>query len=107
MFVQGSHTFAMFYAHALRDKREYTIIVHTHYIYLHPICSKEHCRQYACIVWLYYAQLSLTFMHGATGYGGYLDFFLLSVSAPLDVGLKRCLESSSSLPKFSHSAKKV
>ena len=35
---------------------------------LYPICSKQHCREYACIVWLNYA-LKLIFMHVATLYG--------------------------------------
>ena len=36
--------------------REYPLCMHTYiYDYLYPICSKQHCRQYACIVWLYHA----------------------------------------------------
>ena len=50
MIVQGSHTFAMFYAHAHMRYVKNGIPV-TYY----PICSEQHCSEYACIVWLYHA----------------------------------------------------
>ena len=49
-----------------------------------PICSKQHCREYARIVWLYYAHLwclwlhlSLIFMHVAT-LDGLIGLWMLS-----------------------------
>ena len=56
MFVRGSHTFAMFYAHALREKTGNTRHVCAYYLDdLYPTCSKQHCREYANIVWLNHA----------------------------------------------------
>ena len=55
MIVQGSHTFAKFYAHAhmrYMKNGEYP----SHYFDdLYLICSEQHCGEYVCIVWLYHA----------------------------------------------------
>ena len=48
MFVQGSHTFAVFYAHALREKRGIPV--------LYAITWFAQTAAYACIIWPCYAR---------------------------------------------------
>ena len=47
MFVQGSHTFAMFYAHVSVKNGEYLYCMR---ILRSPNLLKQHCREYICIV---------------------------------------------------------
>ena len=72
MFVQESHTFAVFYTHELR--REYSLRTYNADD-LYPIWSLLEYRLPTCIVWLYYASSST--MWKLPG-----NFFLLSVWAP-------------------------
>ena len=78
--------------------RENLYCTRTYYVDdLYPICSKQQCREHACIVWLYYAFIATLkpYLYACTytiGPGRVMEviwrIFLLSVSPPLKLHTK-------------------